>query len=335
MTTTPGGRHWLAAGMLLLACAGQGVGFVVGKASLLAQAPLVAGESSWFVAAQNLAPRFIVGVVLLVACYGVRVLQLTRQEWKQAAFLAGTSFVGCLFQVDGMQRTSASVAAFITQFYVMLIPCWTALLQRRRSAFAGPTADKPGWVIVVAVALVLTGMAVLAGIDWRTLRIGSGELAVMTGAVFFSFMLFSINWPGFAANRPERATAGMFALEAVAFALLCPLLQQSPGSTLAPLRSPEWVVLIIAAAVIASAGPFILVTRWQRFMSATEAGLIYSLGPVFSALTGLFLPALIAGATQVVYPNETLTAALVGGGVLIFAANALVQFKPATPAARS
>lgn len=317
--TTPAGRHWLAAGMLLLACAGQGVGFVVGKASLLAQAPLVAGESSWFVAAQNLAPRFIVGVLLLVAFYGVRVLQLTRQEWKQAAFLAGTSFVGCLFQVDGMQRTSASVAAFITQFYVVLIPCWTALLQSRR----------PRWVEIAAVALVLAGMAVLAGIDWRTLRIGSGELAVMTGAVFFSFMLFSINWPGFAANRPERATAGMFALEAVAFALLCPLLQQSPGSTLAPLHSPEWVGLIIAAAVIASAGPFILVTRWQRFMPATEAGLIYSLGPVFSALTGLFLPALIAGATQVVYPNEALTTALVGGGVLIFAANALVQLKPA------
>ncbi len=321
-TPTPAGRHWLAAGMLLLACAGQGVGFVVGKASLLAQTPLVAGESSWFVAAQNLAPRFIVGVLILVACYGVRVLQLTRQEWRQAGFLAATSLVGCLFQVDGMQRTSASVAAFITQFYVVLIPCWAALLHRRR----------PSWMEIGAVALVLFGMAILAGIDWRTLRIGSGELAVMTGAVFFSFMLFSINWPGFAANRPERATAGMFAIEAVAFTVMCPLLQKSPGSTLAPLQSTEWVWLITAAAVIASAGPFILVTRWQRFMSATEAGLIYSLGPVFSALSGLFLPALIAGWTQVVYPNEKLTAALVAGGLLIFAANALIQLKPAAKA---
>lgn len=317
--TTPAGRHWLAAGMLLLACAGQGVGFVVGKASLLAQTPLVVGESSWFVASQNLAPRFIVGVLMLMAFYGVRVLQLTRQEWKQAGFLAVTSLLGCLFQVDGMQRTSASVAAFITQFYVVLIPCWAALLQRRR----------PGWVEIGAVGLVLAGMAILAGIDWQTLSIGSGELAVMTGAVFFSFMLFSINWPSFAANRPERATAGMFAIEAIAFSALCPILQKSPGSTLAPLHSFEWIWLITAAAVIASAGPFILVTRWQRFMSATEAGLIYSLGPVFSAFSGLFLPAMIAGWTQVVYPNEVLTTSLIVGGLLIFAANALIQFKPA------
>ncbi len=319
---TPERQRWTATGMLLLACAGQGVGFVVGKASLQAQVPLVAGESSWFIAAQNLAPRFIIGVLMLMAFYGLRVLQLTRQEWKQAGFLAVTSLAGCLFQVDGMQRTSASVAAFITQFYVVLIPCWAALLQRRR----------PRAVEFVAVALVLVGMAVLAGIDWRTLSIGSGELAVMTGAVFFSFMLFSINWPGFAANRPERATAGMFALEAVAFTALCPILQQSPGATLAPLHSVEWLWLITAAAVIASAGPFIIVTRWQRFMAATEAGLIYSLGPVFSALSGLFLPGLIAVWAHITYPNEALTVSLVAGGLLIFAANALIQLRPAAKA---
>lgn len=318
----PTGRHWLAVGVLLATTVTTGASFVMTKASVLLQAALVPAESTWFVAAQNMAPRFALGVLMLVALHGWRVLQLTRREWAQAAFMAVCSAGGCLFQTDGMQFTGASVTAFVTQFFVILIPIWTALLHRR--------APRP--LVWVAGLLVLAGVAVLAQLDWQTLRVGRGEAEVLVAAVFFSWLIMALTWEGCAANRPERAVAGMFALEMLIFLGLCLLLQREPGGFIAPMASPVWLALVLGAALTGTAGPFIVMSRWQRFVGATEAALIYSLTPVFSALSGLFLPAVFAGWTGVVYANETATRSLVIGGLLILAANALIQLRPAAHA---
>jgi drug/metabolite transporter (DMT)-like permease len=229
---------------------------------------------------------------------------------------------GCLFQTDGMQFTSASVTAFVTQFYVILIPVWTALAHRRL----------PRLTVWIAGLLVLAGVAMLAQLDWRTLRVGRGEAEVLVAAVFFSLLILALTWESCADNRPERTVAGMFALETAMFVALCLVWQRDAASLIRPLASPAWLVLVGGAAVIGTAGPFIVMSHWQRFVGAAEAALIYSLTPVFSALSGLFLPALLAAWTGTVYANETATRSLVIGGLLILAANALIQLRPAAPA---
>jgi hypothetical protein len=67
---------------------------------------------------------------------------------------------------------------------------------------------------------------------------------------------------------------------------------------------------------------------WQTKITATEAGLIYCLEPVFASLLVLFLPAWLAGRGAFVYPNEVAGANLLIGGGLITAANVLIQLKP-------
>ena len=66
----PRARHWTAFGILAVCTFFSGASFVTYKASVLAQAPFAAGESSWFISAHNLAPRFVLGTLLLVAVYG-------------------------------------------------------------------------------------------------------------------------------------------------------------------------------------------------------------------------------------------------------------------------
>lgn len=317
----PAKKHWQAVLVLSLCSVVTGASFVLTKASIQTQLPLVTGESTWFVAAQNMVPRFAIGVLMLTVLHGWGVFRLTAQEWRQAAFMAVCSAGGCLFQTDGMQFTTASVTAFVTQFYVILIPCWTALMHRRL-----PTSR-----VLVAGVLVLSGVAVLAQLDWRTFHVARGEGEVLLAAVFFSLLIMALTWEGWRDNRPERAVAGMFALEAVMFSALCLGLQRDAASLLRPLGSPSWDVLISLAAVIGTAGPFIVMSRWQHYVGAAEAALIYSLTPVFSALSGLFLPALIAGWTGIAYANETASRSIVIGGALVLAANLLVQLKPASP----
>ena len=66
---------------------------------------------------------------------------------------------------------------------------------------------------------------------------------------------------------------------------------------------------------------------WQRKVSATEAGLIYTTEPVFAAGYALFLPVMLAGLIGHAYPNETLTPSLLIGGSLVLLANVGMQWK--------
>ena len=64
------------------------------------------------------------------------------------------------------------------------------------------------------------------------------------------------------------------------------------------------------------------------FDSATEAGLIYCVEPIFASALALFLPALLSVWAGINYPNETATWTLLAGGGLITAANVLLQLRP-------
>ena len=65
--------------------------------------------------------------------------------------------MGMIFQNDGLQYTSASTSAFLTQIYAILIPLWLALRRRRL----------PPAVVWVSCVLVLAGVA-----DPRAVRLG-------------------------------------------------------------------------------------------------------------------------------------------------------------------
>jgi hypothetical protein len=65
-------------------------------------------------------------------------------------------------------------------------------------------------------------------------------------------------------------------------------------------------------------------TRWQPKITATEAGLIYCIEPLFASVFALFLPGMISGVTGIAYANEAATASLLIGGGLITVANIMV-----------
>jgi drug/metabolite transporter (DMT)-like permease len=317
----PRARHWTAFAVLAACTVFGGGNFVLCKASVLVQAPLAVGESSWFIAAHNLAPRFAIGVLFLVAIYRGQLLRLTQREWTQGIFMAVMSFCGCLLQTDGLQRTTAGTTAFLGQTYVIFIPLWWSLIQRRRPS---------KWVLAASL-LVLAGGAVLARVDWHTFRVGRGEAEVLMSTVFFSVLLCSLNWPGFASNRAECTSTVMFLIEGVMFAAVAVAACRAPAHLFTPYASPAWVAIMIVAAVLGTAGPFVLINRWQRFIAPTEAGLLYSFGPVVAALTEVVLPAPLSRWTGIDYANQPLTPVLLLGGTLILSANVLIQLRPEPP----
>jgi len=77
--------------------------------------------------------------------------------------------------------------------------------------------------------------------------------------------------------------------------------------------------------VFCTFGGYLLMNYWQRHVTATEAGLIYCIEPVFASASALFLPGWFSSLAGINYPDERITSSLLIGGGLITAANVLIQ----------
>lgn len=319
MTSAPrSAQHTTALVMLLLANLFWGLSFPLIKAITALHERLVPGSSSWFISACVLVPRFTIGaVVLALLCFG-SLRTLTRREITQAVGLALFAVVGMLFQNDGLQFTSASTSAFLTQFYAIMIPVWLALRARR----------SPPWTVWVSCALVIAGVAVLAGLDWRDLRLGRGELETLISSVFFMGQILWLDRPEFAGNRPLPVTTVMFAVEAAAALAMAWVARPAAGGVLALAGSAPWLGFTLLLTLFCTLGAFTLMNTWQPKITATEAGLLYCVEPVFASIMALFMPAWFSAWGGFEYANESVTRSLIVGGGLITAANILIQLKP-------
>lgn len=312
-------QHWQAIGGLLLANVFWGLSFPLIKAMVLAFAQVVPNAGDWFVTASVVAPRFGLGAltILLLQCRGAG--RIARSEVRQGLWLGATMGAGMLFQTHGLQYTSASVSAFLTQFYAIMIPVWVAFRLRRR----------PPVTVWICSALVLAGVAILGRFDFRTLHLGRGEAETLLSSVFFMMQILVLGRREFADNRVLPVTMIMFALQFALFAVLAVATAPSASALVAPWRSEPWIAGTLALTLFCTLGSFLLMNKWQPLITTTEAGLIYTAEPVFASVMVLFLPGLFSAWAGFDYPNERLTWHLLLGGGLITVANVLIQLRPA------
>jgi drug/metabolite transporter (DMT)-like permease len=304
--------------MLLLANLFWGLSFPLIKAIMLAHQLALPESSTWFVTAYTIAPRFLLATVVLLLGLGKVTRTITRLEIRQGVLLGVTAGTGMLFQNDGLQFTSASVSAFLTQFYAIMIPVYVAARLRR-----WPTV-----VVWLSCALVLVGVAVLGRFDVRTLHLGRGELETLLSSIFFMLQILLLERKEYAANRALPVTLGMFVTQAVLFTGMAGATAPTAAALLVPWRSGPWLEFTLLLTLFCTLGSFTIMNKWQPKITATEAGLIYCIEPVFASIMALFLPALFSQWAGLDYPNERLTWHLLVGGGLVTLANVFIQLNP-------
>ena len=304
--------------MLLLANLYWGLSFPLVKAIELAHQLAVPASGTWFVTAYTIAPRFLLGTVVLLLLLWKKLGTFTRAEVSQGVLLGMTAGGGMLFQNDGLQFTSASVSAFLTQFYAIMIPAWLAFRARRW----------PSGLVLLCSVLVLAGVAVLARFDFRTLRLGRGEIESLVCSVFFMGQILILERKDCAGNRALPVTLAMFVTEAGLFSLMALGTAPRVADLLVPWTSAPWLGFTLLLTLFCTLGSFIIMNRWQPKITATEAGLIYCIEPVFASIMALFLPAWFSAWGGFNYPNEQVTWHLLLGGGLVTLANVLIQLHP-------
>ncbi len=304
---------------LVGACFFWGIGFPITKAYALRAHLEAPGASDWFIVATLVVGRFFLAGLILLALERARP---TRLELEQGIWVGLFSACGLLFQTDGMARTDASISAFLTQGYVVVLPVVAAVAVRRW----------PERRVVLAVLGIVLGLAVLARFDPRTFHLGRGEWETLVAAFFFGLQILSLGRAKYRDNRSGPVSVVFFFVNALGALPLA--LATFSGEALSQLvTSRETLILFGLLVVLGTLCPFLLMNRNQPHVPPAEAGIIYGAEPLFGSGFALFLPALLTPLAGASYANEQLTPRLLLGGALVTLANVVLQLRGAKSSA--
>lgn len=291
-----------------------GLSFLLLEAIDRVEARVLPGMDPWLKTACAVGPRFLLAA-LIIAIWNYRtILRIQPREWKQGIGLGLFTGLGLLFQVHGLQYTDASVSAFLTQVYAVLIPLWVAWHTRR----------PPKRSIIAACVLVIVGVVILVKLDFRQFQLGRGEIETLIGSLFFMGQILWLERAEFAGNQVSRVSVIMFSVLGLGFGCAALALAPRISDLGALVHSPSWIGYTLLLTGPCTLFCFTVMNAWQPKITASEAGLIYTLEPVSASLLALFLPAWLSGWSDIEYANESMTWNLIVGGVLIVAANLLV-----------
>src|SRR5687768_12455729 len=127
-------QHARAVRLLATATLFWGLSFPIMKAINALQQQLLPQASSWFTTSLMVFMRFGVSAVIIGLVAARTLPRLTRLEIWQGLGLGFFGGIGIIFQMDGLNYTSASTSAFLTQAYCVIIPIIAAVRDRRAPA---------------------------------------------------------------------------------------------------------------------------------------------------------------------------------------------------------
>jgi drug/metabolite transporter (DMT)-like permease len=257
-----------------------------------------------------LALRFVLAASVLALMYRSALPRLNRAALGAGAMMGGFMFAGYACQTIGLQFTTPSKAAFITGSSIVLVPVFLVLFLRQRTS---PWM----WSGVLAALLGLYYLTVpAAGFG----RLNRGDLWTLACAVMFAVHIIVVG----RYSRHHSVGALSFlqvATTSALTALAVPLAAAAGWEQPRLAWSGSLVFAILITAVGATAIAFSVQVWAQRYTSPTHTAILFSLEPVFAALTSY------------VVMRERLGARALTGAALIFAGILITELRGPAPAA--
>lgn len=250
-------------------------------------------------AMEHSGPMFFVGVRFLTAgLLSVMIFRrsmrgITLAEIGAGAAIGAAIFGGYGLQTAGLQTIDSSTSAFITAFYVPLVPLlqWVVLRKAPRA------------LTLVGAGLAFVGLLLVAGPSATGFHLGQGEILtlVSTLPIAAEIILISLFTARFDLGR-------LTAVQLLTASALGFLAMPVVGERI-PAPDPVWILAAVGMGA-ASCAIQLTMTWAQRTVSATRATIIYTGEPVWAGVVGR-----IAG--ERIPPLAILGAALIVAGTLI------------------
>jgi drug/metabolite transporter (DMT)-like permease len=271
------------------------------------------GASSWFISAYMVCARFLVGALVLAVTTRARP---SAAELAQGSWLGLCTGAGMLLQTDALAYTEASTSAFLTQGYVVFLPIAAVFIDRR-----------PPSIRVAACALLVSiGLAILSRFDPWSVSMGRGELETLGAAACFTVQILLVDARRYSENRSTIVTTVMFAVMALTMLPVLAGTARRAADFVGVIVDPAGAAYLAVIVALPTLGSFLLMNRFQRRVTASEAGIVYATEPVFASALALFVPGLLSRLSHIAYANEAVSSRMVIGGTLVVGANVLLAF---------
>ena len=225
-----------------------------------------------------LAIRFTLGFLLVFPFLSRRLRNLDRGALVGGILMGTALFSGYALQTTGLLYTSAANSGFITGLFVVLTPLFEAALFKR---FPKPAA----WAAVLIATLGLGLLSLQGGLG----HMNRGDLLSLGCAVVYAIHLLLTS------TMAKRHDTGVLVIVQVGtVALLAWTFSVPYAHEMLPIpKATLWGIGITA--VFATALAYWAQTTFQRYLSALQTALIFTLEPVFAGLFAVVVGGEILG----------------------------------------
>lgn len=252
--------------------------------------PLLKGALNHLSAPIILASRFTIAAMV----FSPYLRALNHKLIRDGAILGGLYFSECLLALIGLETISANRSAFLISLNVILVPLFGTVLGRNLPKR-----------ILIAVGIAIAGISIMS---WEGGGFGVGDALTLACAIGVALYILAME-----AITPKHPTLPLVAVQLMVAAILSIVWAVLNGhSPVAGMASH--LTLLMYVGVMITAVPIWTQTQAQRWVSASEAALLYTLEPVFASIFSFF------------WLHEALGIRGYLGGALILSATVISQF---------
>ncbi|MGD8188774.1 DMT family transporter [Brevibacillus ginsengisoli] len=222
------------------------------------------------------AARFFIAALFLMIVYWFSPNKkplLDARLLRSGAFLGLWLFAGYALQTMGLVYTSPSKAGFITGLCVVLVPLLAMIILK----------EKVKWPAIVGVLMAMFGLFLLTAKG--SMEPNLGDLLVFGCTICFALQIvFTGKYaPLFAALPLAIVQISTVAVLSFLYALFFEKWQLMLDASV--MFNPDVAWGLFITSILATALAFLAQTAFQKQTSSTRVALIFSLEPVFAAVT--------------------------------------------------
>ena len=230
--------------------------------------------------------RFSIAALIFLPFVYASLKKTNKQTLIAGSILGFFYFAGFTAQSLGLNLTTATKSGFITGTFVVFIPILQLIIEKR----------KPKWFNILSVLLVLIGLILLSSKGENALdfiqQLGSdfnlGDLLTLLCALLFAFQVVYVDVFTKKYDYMPMVFVQLL-ITGVGGFVLSYIFSIASLETVKFTFNATVVTAIFYTAIFASIIATVIQLKFQKFVSPTKAGIIFSIEPIFAAIFAYFL----------------------------------------------
>jgi drug/metabolite transporter (DMT)-like permease len=230
--------------------------------------------------------RFGIASLIFLPFVYSHLIKADRKTLIAGSILGGFYFSGFATQTLGLNLTTATKSGFITGTFVVFIPILQLIIEKR----------KPKWFNVVSVIIVLIGLIMLSSkgenifefISQLGMDFNLGDLLTLTCALLFAFQVVYVDVFTKKYDYLPMVFVQLFITGLGGFLFSFIFSVTSVEQFVFTINS-KVIIATLYTAIFASIIATVIQLKFQKTVSPTKAGIIFSIEPIFAAVFAYFL----------------------------------------------